>query len=213
MQSFTLKAFLGAVLLSAVLALSIYDIPLMDASGEEQRISPEKTVVLVVNTASYCGFTPQYQELEELHRTYGERGLGIVAFPCNQFGEQEPGDNQQIQEFVSSNYELTYPVAAKVDVSGEYEHPIFTFVKERAAVTAGEERPREVTWNFNKFLLMRGGEYVFHYAHDVSPFDLEEDIVRALEEVEAQYAAAEEGEEGQQIEGEQMEGQGEEAEL
>jgi glutathione peroxidase len=126
-------------------------------------------VLLFVNVASGCGFTPQYEGLEALWRKYGERGLTVLGFPCNQFGGQEPGGEAEIAQFCSLNYEVSFPMFAKVDVNGPNTHPIFAFLKAGATGVLGTEA---VKWNFTKFLVDRKGKVVDRYASATKPEDL-----------------------------------------
>jgi glutathione peroxidase len=134
-------------------------------------------VLLFVNVASGCGFTPQYAGLEALWRNYGERGLTVLGFPCNQFGAQEPGDEAAIGEFCSLTYDVTFPMFAKVDVNGDTTHPIFAFLKAAAPGLLGTEG---IKWNFTKFLVDREGRVVTRYASATKPADLAADIERLL---------------------------------
>ena len=134
-------------------------------------------VLLVVNVASGCGFTPQYAGLEALWRKYGERGLTVLGFPCNQFGGQEPGSEATIGEFCSLTYDVTFPMFAKVDVNGEDTHPIFAFLKSGAPGLLGSE---SVKWNFTKFLVDRNGNVVERYAPTTEPEKISKDIEKLL---------------------------------
>ena len=134
-------------------------------------------VLLFVNVASGCGFTPQYEDLEALWRKYGERGLTVLGFPCNQFGAQEPGDEAAIGEFCSLTYDVTFPMFAKVDVNGDDTHPIFAFLKGAAPGVLGTEG---IKWNFTKFLVGRDGKVVGRYASATKPEDMAGDIERLL---------------------------------
>ena len=133
-------------------------------------------VLLFVNVASGCGFTPQYTGLEALWRKYGERGLTVLGFPCNQFGGQEPGSEAEIAQFCSLNYEVSFPMFAKVDVNGANTHPIFAFLKAGATGVLGTEA---VKWNFTKVLVDRNGKVVGRYASATKP----EDLATAIEEL------------------------------
>ena len=133
-------------------------------------------VLLFVNVASGCGFTPQYTGLEALWRKYGERGLTVLGFPCNQFGGQEPGGEAEIAQFCSLNYEVSFPMFAKVDVNGANTHPIFAFLKAGATGVLGTEA---VKWNFTKFLVDRNGKVVGRYASATKP----EELATAIEEL------------------------------
>jgi glutathione peroxidase len=134
-------------------------------------------VLLIVNTASKCGFTPQYEGLEELHRRYGERGFEVLAFPCNQFGAQEPGDAAEIANFCSTVYDVSFPVFAKVDVNGATADPLFQRLKEDAPGVLGS---RGIKWNFTKFLVDREGRAVRRYAPSQRPEALASDIEALL---------------------------------
>ena len=134
-------------------------------------------VLLIVNVASGCGFTPQYAGLEALWRKYGERGLTVMGFPCNQFGGQEPGSEAAIGEFCSLTYDVTFPMFAKVDVNGENTHPIFAFLKKDAPGVLGTEG---IKWNFTKFLVDREGRVVARHASATKPEDMAADIERLL---------------------------------
>ncbi len=134
-------------------------------------------VLLIVNTASKCGFTPQYEGLEALHRKYGERGFEVLAFPCNQFGAQEPGDAAEIANFCSLTYDVTFPVFAKIDVNGDDAAPLFRHLKKAAPGVLGSE---SIKWNFTKFLVDRDGKVVDRYAPTTKPADIEKDIERLL---------------------------------
>ncbi len=134
-------------------------------------------VLLFVNVASGCGFTPQYAGLEALWRKYGERGLTVLGFPCNQFGGQEPGNEAAIGEFCSLNYEVSFPMFAKVDVNGDGTHPVFAFLKAGAPGLLGSEG---IKWNFTKFLVDREGRVVGRYAPAHKPEDIAADIEKVL---------------------------------
>ncbi len=134
-------------------------------------------VLLIVNVASACGFTPQYAGLEALWRKYQDRGLVVLGFPCNQFGAQEPGDEAAIGEFCSLTYDVTFPMFAKVKVNGDGTHPIFTFLKAGAPGVLGTEG---IKWNFTKFLVDRDGRVVDRYASARKPEDMAADIERLL---------------------------------
>ncbi|WP_268992438.1 glutathione peroxidase [Sphingomonas sp. Leaf21] len=130
-------------------------------------------VLLIVNTASKCGFTPQYEGLEALHRRYEGRGLTVIGFPCNQFGGQEPGDADEIANFCTLTYDVTFPVMAKVDVNGDDADPLFRWLKAEAPGLLGT---RAIKWNFTKFLVDRAGQVVGRYAPTTKPEDLANDI-------------------------------------
>ncbi len=134
-------------------------------------------VVLIVNTASKCGFTPQYEGLEALHRRYADRGFAVLAFPCNQFGAQEPGDAAEIANFCSLTYDVTFPVFAKVDVNGAGADPLFERLKRDAPGVLGS---KAIKWNFTKFLVNRAGKVVHRYAPTTRPEQLSADIEALL---------------------------------
>jgi glutathione peroxidase len=134
-------------------------------------------VLLVVNTASKCGFTPQYAGLEALWRKYQDRGLEVIAFPCNQFGAQEPGDAAEIANFCSLKYDVTFPLMAKIDVNGDGAAPLYGWLKAQAPGLFGSQR---VKWNFTKFLIGRDGKVVRRYAPTDKPARLERDIEALL---------------------------------
>lgn len=134
-------------------------------------------VLLLVNTASKCGFTPQFQGLEALHEKYGERGLVIVGFPCNQFGNQDPGSIDEITEFCQINYGVSFPIAEKIEVNGKSTHPLFADLKKNARGLMGSEK---IKWNFTKFLVGRGGAPITRYAPTTKPEDLQKDIEALL---------------------------------
>ncbi len=158
--------------------LQKYAMPLLD--GTIQALSDyQNKVVLIVNTASKCGFTPQYRALEELYQRYHDQGLVILGFPCNQFGHQEPGDSNEIATFCEKNYGVTFPVFAKIDVNGSNAAPIYQDLKTEAPGLLGT---RKIKWNFTKFLLSRQGKIINRYAPTTKPEDLEEDICTALRE-------------------------------
>ncbi|MCT8000489.1 glutathione peroxidase [Sphingomonas sanguinis] len=130
-------------------------------------------VLLVVNTASKCGFTPQYEGLEALHRRYETQGLTVLGFPCNQFGAQEPGDAAEIANFCSLTYDVTFPVMAKVEVNGDAAEPLFQWLKAQAPGVLGT---KAIKWNFTKFLVDRSGKVVGRYAPTTKPEDMVRDI-------------------------------------
>ena len=130
-------------------------------------------VLLIVNTASKCGFTPQYEGLEALHRRYEGRGLTVLGFPCNQFGAQEPGDAAEIANFCSLTYDVSFPVMAKIDVNGDNADPLFQWLKAQAPGLLGT---KAIKWNFTKFLVDRDGNVVDRYAPTTKPEDLVKDI-------------------------------------
>jgi len=134
-------------------------------------------VLLIVNTASKCGFTPQYEGLEALHRKYKDRGFEVLGFPCNQFGAQEPGDATEIANFCSLTYDVTFPVFAKIDVNGPNADPLFEKLRKEAPGLMGST---SIKWNFTKFLVDRSGKTVSRYAPTTKPEDIESDIQKLL---------------------------------
>jgi glutathione peroxidase len=146
-------------------------------TGEEQPLSAyDVKVALVVNTASECGFTPQFEGLEKLFGEYEEKGLVVLGFPCNQFGGQEPGDEAQIGEFCQRNYGVTFPMFAKVDVNGDDAHPVFDWLKSEKGGLLG----KNIKWNFAKFLVGRDGQVVKRFSPTTEPGSLTKDIEKAL---------------------------------
>jgi len=142
-----------------------YKLPLL--SGEMKNLRDyDGKVLLIVNTASRCGFTPQYEGLEELYRQFKDEGFEVLAFPCNQFGEQEPGTEKEIEDFLSCNYTVTFPVFAKVEVNGEDAHPLFKELKELAPGTMGT---KAIKWNFTKFLVSRDRKRTVRFASAKTP--------------------------------------------
>ncbi|WP_286235554.1 glutathione peroxidase [Thalassotalea sediminis] len=139
--------------------------------------SLKNKVVLIVNTASACGFTPQYAGLEELYQKYKDKGFEILAFPCNQFGKQEKGDNEAIQQFCDLNFNINFPLMDKVDVNGENAAPLFKFLKTEAPGILGS---KSIKWNFTKFLVDGNGKVVKRYAPTTKPEELVNDIERLL---------------------------------
>ncbi|UYL10123.1 glutathione peroxidase [Bdellovibrio sp. SKB1291214] len=149
-----------------------------DSAGRDINLEKYKgQVVLVVNVASKCGFTPQYSGLEELYAKFKDQGFVILGFPCNQFGAQEPGTNDEIQQFCSLNYGVQFPVMGKVDVNGKDEAPVFKWLKESAPGFMGTEF---IKWNFTKFLIGKDGKVLKRYAPKDEPKDLIKDIQKAL---------------------------------
>src|SRR5215475_9043034 len=159
-------------------ATSIYDIPVTTIDGKPATLEPYRgKVMLVVNVASKCGFTPQYKGLEDLYQTYKDRGLVILGFPCNQFLSQEPGDEKEIQQFCSLKYNVTFPMFAKVEVNGKNTHPLYKHLKDSAR---GFLWTRAIKWNFTKFLVDREGRVVRRFATATEPKKLAGAIERLL---------------------------------
>jgi len=145
--------------------------------SKEQRLDYADKVLLVVNVASECGFTSQYKDLQNLYEEFHSRGLEILAFPCNQFGGQEPGTPQQIEEFCSTKFGITFPIFQKTDVNGSHTHPLFVYLKTAAPGLLGTEA---IKWNFTKFLIGRNGVPVKRYASASSPASISADIQQLL---------------------------------
>jgi glutathione peroxidase len=155
--------------------LSDFTADRLDGTPEQLSTYAGK-VVLVVNTASNCGFTPQYAGLEELWTEHRDDGLVVLGFPCNQFGAQEPGTAGEIEEFCQANYGVSFPMFAKVDVNGDDAHPVWEWLKESKGGLLGDR----IKWNFTKFLVGRDGQVIDRYAPNTRPEELEADIVKAL---------------------------------
>lgn len=158
---------------------AITDIPVTWAGsvGSTTLADYAGQVLLIVNTASKCGFTPQYAGLESLYRRYRDRGFSVLAFPCNQFGAQEPGDADEIANFCSLTYDVTFPVFAKIEVNGPNEAALFAYLKRAAPGLLGS---KTIKWNFTKFLVDRQGDVVRRYAPTTSPEDIAADIEALL---------------------------------
>ena len=147
-------------------------------NGEELDLADKAgKVLLIVNTASKCGFTPQYQGLEELFRKYGDQGFEVIAFPCNQFGAQEPGNAEEIANFCSLKYDVSFPLMDKIEVNGPGTPPLYDWLKQEAPGLLGS---RSVKWNFTKFLIGRDGKVVRRYAPTDKPADMAKDIEKLL---------------------------------
>ena len=156
----------------------IYDFSVKTIDGKTQSMAKYKdNVMLIVNTASECGFTPQYKGLEELHRTYGKRGLVVLGFPCNQFGAQEPGDEKEIAAFCERNFGVTFPLFSKIDVNGENADPLFAYLKKEKPGLLGSQT---IKWNFTKFLVDAKGNVVERYAPNTEPKELTGAIEKLL---------------------------------
>ena len=182
----------------------IYDITVKDMDGSDVSLANYKgKVLLIVNVASKCGLTPQYEGLEALYQKYKDQGLEILAFPCNQFLGQEPGTNEEIQSFCSLNYNVTFPLFDKIDVNGEAESPLYTYLKKQAPFQGYPEGTEEfatmldeihqktgtgfdqgdaIRWNFGKFLVSKDGKTILRFEPMVTPDMMEEDIQKMLEE-------------------------------
>jgi glutathione peroxidase len=155
----------------------VYDFSAKSLLGEEVPLNRfEGSVLLIVNTASKCGFTPQYQGLEALHREYAPRGFAVLGFPCNQFGAQEPGDAKQIADFCESKYDVTFPLFSKIDVNGFAAHPLYDYLKKAKSGLLGPS----IKWNFTKFLVDRNGKVVARHAPTTAPDGLKKEIEALL---------------------------------
>lgn len=155
----------------------IYDIECTTAQGEEQRLDAYRDkAMLIVNTASRCGFTPQFAGLEKLHREFAGRGLQVLGFPCNQFGKQDPGSDGEILDFCQKNYGVSFPIFSKVEVNGKNAHPLYRLLKKAVPGLLGSEA---IKWNFTKFLVNRDGKVVARFA----PSDKPEQLEQAIEEL------------------------------
>jgi glutathione peroxidase len=157
---------------------SVYDFSATTIDGEQQSLAEYKgKAMLVVNTASKCGFTPQYAGLEKLYRKYQDKGLAVLGFPCDQFGHQEPGDENEIKNFCSLSYDVSFPMFAKVEVNGGKAHPLYQFLKKEAKGVLGTEA---IKWNFTKFLIDKNGRVLRRYAPTDTPESIEKDLAAAL---------------------------------
>jgi glutathione peroxidase len=150
--------------------MSVYDYSAKTLDGQDVSLADYRgQVLLIVNTASKCGFTPQYEGLEALYKDLKGRGFTVLAFPCNQFGAQEPGNAEEIANFCSLTYDVTFPVMSKIDVNGADAHPLYKFLKKEQKGLLGTEA---IKWNFTKFLIGKDGEVVERFAPTVKPEDL-----------------------------------------
>lgn len=205
MKQFLLAAVLGLVTLGTAAAqngqdmASIYDFKALNNKGVEVDFKDyEGKVLLIVNTASKCGFTPQYDGLEALYQQYKDKGLVVIGFPCDQFAHQEPGTNEEIAEFCRLNHGVTFPLMAKVDVNGSKAEPIFEFLKSQApteeykglkakatqkmlkGISRSVEKDSDILWNFTKFLVSRDGSTVKRFAPVAEPKDFAKDVEAML---------------------------------
>ena len=176
--------FLAVVLIfqviSACAAESIHDIPLKDIDGKDTSLKPyQGKVMLIVNVASKCGFTPQYTALEALYQKYQDRGLVVLGFPCNQFGGQEPGTDAEIKQFCSSKYAVTFPMFDRIEVNGANRHPLYVMLAGKESPVAGD-----IGWNFTKFLIGRDGKILKRFESKVKP-----DSPEVIQAIEAALAA------------------------
>jgi len=160
-------------------ASSIYDFQAVGLDGHTLSLSQHRgKVLLIVNTASACGFTPQFTGLEQLHQSYADKGLVVLGFPCNQFGAQDPGSNAEIGAFCQKNYGVSFAMMEKIEVNGNNAHPLFQWLKQQAPGLLGSEG---IKWNFTKFLIGRDGQVIKRFASLDKPASLAADIEHALE--------------------------------
>jgi glutathione peroxidase len=157
--------------------MSLYDFSATLNNGKDKKLSAYKgKVLLIVNTASRCGNTPQYAGLQELYAKYHDRGFEVLAFPCNQFGHQEPGGDEEIKEFCEANYGVEFPLFSKIEVNGDEAHPLYKFLKSEKTGLLGDS----IKWNFTKFLVDKQGNVVDRYAPMTPPARIASDIERQL---------------------------------
>ncbi|MFQ6371286.1 glutathione peroxidase [Shewanella sp. YIC-542] len=153
----------------------IYDVEATDIHGNKVHLSRYRgKTLLIVNTASKCGFTPQYQGLEKLYQEFAPKGLVVLGFPCNQFGAQEPGDNQEIEQFCQLNYGVSFPMFAKIEVNGPNTHPLYQHLKSQAPGLLGS---KNIKWNFTKFLVNQQGNVLKRYAPTCKPSTIKNQLV------------------------------------
>lgn len=175
---FILGLFLFITTLLGDENMSIYDIEVKDIDGKVFTMKKyENRVMLIVNVASKCGFTNQYEGLEELHKKYFDKGLSVLGFPCNQFLSQEPGTEGEIKEFCSLNYDVKFDMFSKIDVNGNNTHPLYEYLKDKEPGFLGS---KIIKWNFTKFLVNQKGEVVKRYAPSTEPSEIEKDILELL---------------------------------
>jgi glutathione peroxidase len=161
-----------------------FDFSVSDIHGQTKRLADYKgRVLLIVNTASKCGLTPQYEGLQQLYAAYADRGLVVLGFPCNQFGKQEPGDHAQIEQFCETRFHVTFPLFGKIDVNGNDADPLYKYLKHTAPGILGTER---IKWNFTKFLVSPDGGTVKRFAPNQKPEKLTKDIEALLQQVQGQ---------------------------
>jgi glutathione peroxidase len=179
--------------------MTIYDFTVLDVKKQPVSLADYKgKVLLVVNTATGCGFTPQYEALENLYKKYAEQGLVVLDFPCNQFGQQAPGTEDEIVSFCQLKYNVSFPQFAKIDVNGENASPVFEYLKSQApteeynglkakgaaalfkTISKSVEKDSDIKWNFTKFLVDREGNVVGRYAPTTKPEDIEQDVLKLL---------------------------------
>ena len=158
--------------------MSVYDFNAVDIQGNDRALSEFKgKVMLVVNTASKCGFTPQFEGLESMYKELKDEGLEILGFPCNQFAQQDKGTDSEIAGFCMKNYGVSFPMFSKIEVNGEGEHPLYRFLKSQAPGILGTKK---IKWNFTKFLINQNGEVVKRFAPTAKPVDIKKHVVALL---------------------------------
>ncbi|WP_396431046.1 glutathione peroxidase [Limnohabitans sp.] len=158
--------------------MSLYDLEALGIDNQPVGLSRFKgQVMLIVNTASACGFTPQFAGLEKLHKTYGDKGLAVLGFPCNQFASQDPGDDAQIANFCQKNYGVSFQMMSKIKVNGEHAHPLYQWLTAEAPGILGS---KAIKWNFTKFLVGKDGRVIKRYAPQDAPEKMAKDIEAAL---------------------------------
>jgi glutathione peroxidase len=158
--------------------MSIYDFSALDIQGNDRKLSEfSGKVVLIVNTASKCGFTPQYEGLEEMYKELHGQGLEILGFPCNQFGQQEKGSEEEIAGFCMKNYGVSFPMFSKIDVNGDDAHPLYSYLKKEASGILGS---KGIKWNFTKFLVDQDGNVIKRYAPTTKPEEIAEKVRQLL---------------------------------
>jgi glutathione peroxidase len=159
--------------------MSVYDFSATDIQGSERALSEfTGKVLLIVNTASKCGFTPQFEGLETMYKDLNEKGLEVLGFPCNQFAEQDKGSETEIAGFCMKNYGVSFPMFSKIDVNGEGEHPLYKYLKSEAKGILGTKK---IKWNFTKFLVNQKGEVVRRYGSTSKPKDIQKDVAALLD--------------------------------
>jgi glutathione peroxidase len=158
--------------------MNIYDFEVNTLAGTPQKLTQYRgQMMLIVNVASKCGFTPQYRGLEDLYRKFKERGFTVLGFPCNQFGAQEPGDAKEIQAFCSTTYDVTFPLFAKIAVNGPDAHPLYVYLKSHVD---GTSEAADIEWNFTKFLVDKDGRVIRRYRSKETPEDIAKDVAALL---------------------------------
>ena len=201
LKKFLICSLLTFLSLSNASAQSVYDFNVKNDEGKEVSLSDYKgKVILIVNTATHCGFTPQYKELEELYQKYSQSGLEILDFPCNQFGQQAPGSIEEIHNFCTANFNIHFPQFDKIDVNGDNAHPLFTYLKSKQAFGGFDLNERlgkllddmmrkkdpefdknpDIKWNFTKFLIDRQGNVIKRFEPTDKMADVEMEIAKAL---------------------------------